>query len=288
MAKARDLPHLLALLDDDNAVVQEAVARELWDYGTRLEGLVAGLDPLPSPPVLKRLREVLADGARERLRAQWPLWYLEPSDADRLERALSLIADFEEHAQGRMPRVHASPLSTLLDELADEFREEEGPQDALHLSAYLFQKRGISGAVDDYYASHNSNLRHVLLSGRGIPISLVSLYVLTARRLGLRVGGCNWPGHFLARVGTGEEVLIVDCFNEGRSITVKDFLKMQGPSRLAASAVLDFDAPAEMIVGRVLNNLARSFHEVGDARNEELMMTLLRDVENNLATSHLG
>lgn len=88
-----------------------------------------------------------------------------------------------------------------------------------HLHEVLFDEEGFAGNVDDYYNPMNSYLSVVLETRRGIPISLTLLYKLIAERLGLPVQGVNAPGHFLARVVSRSEKMLVDPFYGGRVMT---------------------------------------------------------------------
>ena len=88
-----------------------------------------------------------------------------------------------------------------------------------HLHEVLFDEEGFAGNVDDFYNVTNSYLPVVLSTRRGIPISLTLLYKLIAERLGLPVQGVNAPGHFLARVVSRSETMLIDPFYGGRMMT---------------------------------------------------------------------
>jgi regulator of sirC expression with transglutaminase-like and TPR domain len=193
----------------------------------------------------------------------------------RLESALSLIAEFQNGAGS------APSLPDLLDGLAEEFRRRGGTMDEETLARFLFKEKGLEGDRSNYYHPHNSNLVYVIEARRGLPISLACVYMLVGRRLGLDIGGCNWPNHFFARVVLQHKVMLVDCFNGGRMLDRESFLKMQGPSKEAAEAILAGRASVEAIVSRVLGNLVRAYQHVSHEANSRLMMELLRDTEGH-------
>jgi regulator of sirC expression with transglutaminase-like and TPR domain len=118
-------------------------------------------------------------------------------------------------------------------------------------------------------------LVHVIQSKSGLPISLSCIYILVGHRLNMPIGGCNWPGHFLALTYARNNLYVVDCFNGGKTIDEESFLKKQGPSRDAASSLLHHEAGAEIIMQRVLANLTKAYKLIHDSTNQLLMADLL-------------
>jgi len=269
------LPHLIALLDDDSPVVREALVRELEAYG---DSLAEHLDALPEP--LKdtdrsALRLVLAETRRRRLRERWPGWTRPAQDLERLETGLSLLADFLGAG------LQTSRLSPLLDELAAGYRGWSDTPDPRSLAEYLFQERGLQGDENHYLHPDNSNLVQVIRTGRGIPISLACVYILAGRRLDLDISGCNFPGHFLARVHNEEGgVSFVDCFHGGRFLDRDTLLEANPGSRTTIAAILDNTIQSGTILIRVLNNLTRSYEAIQAAADRDLMQELSRQVES--------
>lgn len=277
MVKKEQLSYLLRLLDDRSPVVQEALAREFSAYGPSLTHDVAGLPHPPDAAALEQIRMLIAGHGRQVLRTSWDAWLTDRGDGpmDRLETALTLIAEFQ-NGIGYEPT-----LGSLLDNLAAEFRRRGGTMDEETLARFLFKEKGIEGDRSNYYHPHNSNLVYVVESRKGLPISLACLYMLVGRRLGFQIGGCNWPNHFYARVMIRHRLLLVDCFNGGRTMDRESFLKMQGPSKDAAESVVDEPASVEAIVIRVLGNLVRAYQQIAHEANSRLMMDLLRNMEGH-------
>jgi len=275
MVESETLNHLLRLLDDESPLVQEALGREFAARGPRLMELLAALPAPPDEGELARINALVADYGRYALRESWDAWLAQDAldGPARLESAMALIADFQ-NGPGYVPA-----LSDLLDALAEEFRRRGGSMDEETLARFLFKEKGLEGDRSNYYHPRNSNLVYVIEARRGLPISLACVYMLLGRRLGLDIGGCNWPNHFFARVVLRHKVMLVDCFNGGRMIDRESFLKMQGPSRDAAESILEGRASVEAIVSRVLGNLVRAYQHVSHEENSRLLMDLLRDTE---------
>jgi regulator of sirC expression with transglutaminase-like and TPR domain len=93
---------------------------------------------------------------------------------------------------------------------------------ATALNEYLFEDEGFRGNDRHYYDPRNSFLNDVLDRRTGIPITLSTVYMEVARRLGLAVEGVGLPGHFIVRLGAGEEARLMDPFNGGAPLTESD------------------------------------------------------------------
>ncbi len=83
------------------------------------------------------------------------------------------------------------------------------------LSEYLFDEVGFRGNREDYYDPRNSFLNEVLSRRLGIPITLSLVYIEVGKRLGVPLVGVGMPGHFLVRISSGQEDLVIDPFHRG-------------------------------------------------------------------------
>ena len=103
----------------------------------------------------------------------------------------------------------ASGASHRLDD------EDDSLARANMLSEYLFDEVGFSANQEDYYDPRNSYLNEVLERRLGIPITLSLLYMEVGKRLDMDLEGVGMPGHFLVRVKSGPEDILVDPFHRG-------------------------------------------------------------------------
>ena len=65
------------------------------------------------------------------------------------------------------------------------------------------------GDREDYYDPRNSFLNEVLSRRLGIPITLSLVYTEVGKRLGVPLVGVGMPGHFLVRISSGQELVLV-------------------------------------------------------------------------------
>ena len=119
--------------------------------------------------------------------------------------------------------VDPAGIEHQLQDMADQIlaRVHGGQPQALlaHLHHVLFEELGFRGNTENYYVADNSYLPQVLRTRQGIPVTLCLVYKIVAERIGLRVEGVNAPGHFLARVSSADDTMIVDPFFLGSVLT---------------------------------------------------------------------
>ena len=126
------------------------------------------------------------------------LFAIENGQEFELEEQLKLIDDLSMEASSHID------ISAGVSEIAKSL-------------CYFFKEiKGFQGDSGDYYNPENSFLNNVIEQRKGIPISLAVLYISVANNLGFNdIAGVAFPGHFLLRLGGGEdapEVVFVDPY----------------------------------------------------------------------------
>jgi hypothetical protein len=265
----RQLSCLVRLLDDDTPEVREAVLGQLALFGEDLRGELDRQGLTMAEGQLAAVRAHRAASARQRLRRAWGSWAEKDGDKEQLEAALTLIADYQ--CGGLRPGV----LSGLLDALAAEYRGMGLEADVRGLSEFLFARKRLAGAKDDYYNPRNSDLVYVIEQKRGIPISLALVFMLVGHRLGMAIDGCNFPGHFLAMTFERGDPLIIDCYHGGLLIDDSLLARYLDPVTVTVRDLVNLRSDVPTIIGRVLRNLANAYGAAGDEENRDLMLELL-------------
>jgi regulator of sirC expression with transglutaminase-like and TPR domain len=168
-----------------------------------------------------------------------------------------------------------------IDSLASKVRSRvrsRNPQAIVaHLHDILFDEEGFRGNTEDYYSPLNSYLPVVLETKSGLPITLSLIYKSVADRIGLRVEGVNAPGHFLVRVYAGRDVMLIDPFHGGQSLSPLEALSrialaLQRPV-CADVSLLGTAKPVDWLA-RLVGNLRCTFASC-DCRSDFAAMTEL-------------
>lgn len=274
MPDPKKLPFLLKLLDDESKIVQESILKEFLAYGGELEKELAGLGQPMSEDQRQKLKNLFQDYSRDWIKKNWKSWYVLQDDSEKLETALALLAEYQNGP------LYPVKLKALLDELAMQYDAFHQTRDVSKLAGFLFKVRGIKGApVDDYYNPANSNLVYVLENKQGIPISLTCIYMLVGKRLGLPVEGCNFPGHFLARIQGPKGPVFVDCFGGGKFLDEQTIIQTNPELPDSIHDILHQNVNAETVIARVLYNLIRAYEQVNQKEDANLMIELLKSIE---------
>ncbi len=268
---------LLRLIDDDSPVVREALAREFVSLGPRLETELAALGDILSPLDRLLVEGLLSSARRQSLQKSWLACLRLTDDKEKLEAALSCLSDF----QAESP---VAALKDLLDSLAHEFLQTTLRRDAMGLADFLFKVKGLRGAVTDTVHPGRSSLVQTIQKKQGLPISLACVYMLVGRRLGLTIEGCNFPGHFLAKIPAGGKAVLVDCFNGGNLIEEEAILRANKGMPRALEEILSTPVDAFAILSRVLANLINAYDKTGQAENSRFMMELLHSLDRYKGT----
>ena len=268
-ADPKKLPHLLKLLDDESETVQKVLFEELKAFGFSLENELDKLSPQPTAQQKKLIHKLFENQQRAWLKESWMSWMEIENEKEKLEAAFHLLSEFQSGT------LHTEKLKTLLDGLAREYRQACVENDTCELAHFLFRDKGFKGADKDYYNPQNSNLVYCIKEKKGIPISLCCIYMLVGKRAGLKIEGCNLPGHFMAKTVFKGKNILVDCFNEGNMLEENQIVSANPQYHRELKAILKEAADAETIIARVLNNLVQSYQNAGQWEENYLMIDLL-------------
>ncbi len=170
---------------------------------------------------------------------------------------------------GYMARIDAIAATVRSRIPSDAFAEQK----IVVLNRHLFKELGFCGNTLAYYDPRNSYLNEVLDRRTGIPITLSILYMEIGRRVGLRLQGVSFPGHFLVklRVRAGQLVLDPYCGGEAQSeaeLRARLALALpQGEAGTAQLAQFLQAATPRQILARLLHNLKNIYLQTQEAQN---------------------
>ena len=188
-------------------------------------------------------------------------------------------------AEDEYPALDVAACIAKLDAMAATVRgrlaEDAFPeQKVAALNFHLFNELRFSGHTDAYYDPRNSYLNEVLERRTGIPITLSIVYLEVGRRLGLRLQGVSFPGHFLVKLRLKKGELVLDPFTGGEPRSESD-LRSRLEQALAPERPRELDldrfltaATSRDIVARVLRNLKGIYTK--DGKLEQALAVMQR------------
>ncbi len=181
-------------------------------------------------------------------------------------------------AQDAYPDVQIAQYLARIDALAATVRSRVpgdafAEQKVVALNRYLFKELGFRANTAEYYDPRNSYLNEVLERRTGIPITLSILYLEVGRRLGLRLQGVSFPGHFLVKLSVRGAQLVLDPFRGGEAQSqselrarLAEVLPRREAETLPLSQVLQAATPRQ-ILARLLRNLKGIYLQSEEVQN---------------------
>jgi regulator of sirC expression with transglutaminase-like and TPR domain len=159
-----------------------------------------------------------------------------------------------------------------LDEMAEAVAArvhgaEIGEARALALVQAMRLDLGLRGNIERYHDAENSFLNVVMERRMGLPIMLSLILVAIGERLGLRVEGVGFPGHFMARYEDAAGRWFLDPFHGGVLVAADVpayFEKLFGNSSMRMETAYFAPFPATAWAQRILNNLHAVYINAGD------------------------
>ena len=178
------------------------------------------------------------------------------------------------------PKRVVAELTSMGERVSRKVRGRQPQARLAHLHDLLFDELAFMGNMDDFFTPLNSYLPAVLATRRGSPILLCLIYKAVAEQLELPVEGLALPGHFVVRVGTGRDAMIIDPFFFGTLRTAEEVVRPWNPllvvGRISPESVLRVATHTEWLAG-ILANLEHVF-EANDCYHDLSAMVELHDL----------
>lgn len=265
---------LISLMRDPDPHVWPFVEEQLLNVGASVRELLQqeaerGENTLAQARARETLGKIHEHWMTDRLR-RW----VNPGGPDpNLEEGWFLLTRLE------YPELNEDNYRNRLDEMAadiDLLLRGVRDLDALKvLQRYLHFDSEFRGNVQGYGEPENSYLNCVLDRKLGIPISLSSLYLLIARRIGLPLEGISAPGHFLVRFRrdrAGAEPVYIDTFHGGRNMSRQECVSFLRTMGYSVQSELDAPVGSRAILARMCRNLIAIYDGSGaDQKRDRLL-----------------
>jgi regulator of sirC expression with transglutaminase-like and TPR domain len=273
------LKALVSLLDDDSHKVARVVRERILAAGHDAKPYLAVAVESPEEPMRSRARLLLDEIEMDEAEREIEAFAKGPIDAAGLEVGAFLVSRIG------YPELDRDHYVRLLDEMAATLREQlkgktKGQEILRTFADTLFHELRFSGNSLDYYDADNSYLNRVLDRRTGIPITLSLVYLFLARRVGLKMEGVGFPGHFVVRFSCSDEEHFVDAFNYGRVLSRSDCARFLIAAGFEPRPEQFVPSPPREILCRMLRNLLHICREGNDKGRADRLTRLIAVLEH--------
>ena len=277
-----ELKAMMSLLDDPDEAVRKAVLKKLLEIPPsevgRLERVVNELeDPITKGKVLDLIHRIQFQVVYHGLK-DWA----EAGAKDLLEGIIWVARYRYPHLTRDEILIEIENIRTdvwmLLDESATALDQVRA------INHVFYEKYGYRGDDQNYHLPENSYLNEVIRQRKGNPISLATLYLLVAQRLGLPIFGVNLPKHFVLvfveDAGNYKNLapqqrpvlFYINAFNKGAIFTKQDVEQFLMLLKLPVKGEFFLPCTNEEIIIRYINNLISYFNDHDQSRLNELIL----------------
>lgn len=274
----KELQALVSLLDDPDREVHAHVWEKLIAQGPEvIPFLEKKWEESFSPEIQKEIEELVHQLQFSLLKQRLMDW--KASQDQDLLKGLWIINTYQ-YPDLEFHKLNAE-MQQIYFEVWTAFQKELSPFEQVRtINSVLFNRLKFSANTKNFHSPGNSMLSNVLDTKKGNPISLCSIYILVAKRLGLPIFGVSLPNLFVMIYQSKENSFYINAFNKGQTFTRKDIhtyleqLKIEPLDRF-------FDPCSNLeIIQRFLRNLIYSFEKLGELDKVEELKTLLQLTED--------
>jgi regulator of sirC expression with transglutaminase-like and TPR domain len=270
---SNELNALVSLLDDSDSEVRSHVRDRILALGTDIiPFLEKKWEDSFNPDIQKEIEELVHDLQFSLLKVRLSDW--KNSEDRDLLTGLWIINTYQ------YPDVEFDKLNAEMHQIYFEvwtaFSNELQPLDQIKIiNNVLFNTLRFSANTKNFHSPANSMISSVLDSKRGNPLTLCSIYLLVARKLGLPVYGVNLPNLFVLTYKSVDVNFYINAFNKGLIFSKKDVTNYL--DHLKIEPKQEFYEPCShlSIIQRMLRNLGQSFEKLGEIDKQEEIRSLI-------------
>lgn len=182
------------------------------------------------------------------------------------------------------PHLDVGACCTALDEIATRCRElitlpATTREQCRIINRVLFHEWGFHGNVDHYTDPLNSLLDQVLTRRKGIPLSLSTVYLLVAGRLGLELEPVGLPGHFIVGCFGDAQPFFIDPFDRGIFLDTDEVFALLRANKIVPKNSDLAPTPIREVLCRSCRNLVNHYKAAGDLDHALLFASFVEEFE---------
>lgn len=268
-----ELNALVSLLDDSDREVRMHVRDRIISLGNDIiPFLEKKWENSFNPDIQKEIEEMVHDLQFSLLKARLIDWR-DTEDRDLLT-GLWIINTYQ------YPDLEYAKLNAEMHQIYFEvwtaFKNDLTPYDqVLAINNVLFNTLRFSANTKNFHSPANSMLSSVLDSKRGNPLTLCSIYLLVAKKLGLPIYGVNLPNLFVLTYKSSDINFYINAFNKGLIFSRKDIYNYLEQLKIEPKA--DYFEPCAhlQMMLRMFRNLENSFEKLGESDKVQEIQELI-------------
>jgi regulator of sirC expression with transglutaminase-like and TPR domain len=273
----KELHALVSLLDDTDREVKSHVLDKLISIGHPvIPFLEKKWEESFNPSIQKEIEDLVHRLQFLQLKERLVDWKSSP-DQDLLT-GLWIINTYQ-YPDLEFEKLNAD-MHQIYFEVWTAFKNDLLPYEQVRIiNGVLFNTLRFSANTKNFHSPGNSMLSNVLETKKGNPISLCSIYLLVAKKLGLPIYGVNLPNLFVLTYKSSDASFYINAFNKGLIFSRKDIVNYLEHLNIESREVF-FDPCSNLdIITRVLRNLIVAFEKLGEIEKSGEIRELLEIIE---------
>jgi regulator of sirC expression with transglutaminase-like and TPR domain len=272
-----ELNALVSLLDDPDMEVKNHVRDKIISLGTEvIPFLEQKWETSFNPEIQKEIEELVHDLQFSLVKKRLADWR-DSEDRDLLT-GLWILNTYQ-YPDMEFEKLNAE-MHQIYFEVWTSFKNDLQPYDQVRIiNNVLFNTLRFSANTKNFHSPGNSMLSTVLDTKKGNPITLCSIYLLVAKKLGLPIYGVNLPNLFILTYKSADTTFYINAFNKGLVFSRQDIYNYLEHLKIEPREEF-FEPCAHLdILLRSLRNLANAFEKLGEANKVEEIQILISILE---------
>jgi regulator of sirC expression with transglutaminase-like and TPR domain len=257
-----ELNALVSLLDDSDLEVRMHVRDRIISLGSDIiPFLEKKWENSFNTDIQKEIEEMVHDLQFSQLKQRLEDWR-NTEDRDLLT-GLWIINTYQ-YPDIEFEKLNAD-MHQIYFEVWTTFSNDLQPYDQIRtINNVLFNTLRFAANTKNFHSPANSMLSSVLDSKRGNPLTLCSIYLLVARKLGLPIYGVNLPNLFVLTYKSVDFNFYINAFNKGLIFGKKDVVSYLEHLKIEPREEYFEPCSHLAIILRMLRNLGQSFEKLGE------------------------
>jgi regulator of sirC expression with transglutaminase-like and TPR domain len=275
----KELNALVSLLDDTDQEVKNHVWEKLTSFGHEvIPFLEKKWEESFNPDIQKEIEELVHNLQFSQLKERLKDW--KKSEDQDLLAGLWILNTYQ------YPDLDFEKLSADMHQIYFDvwtaFKNDLMPYEQVRIiNSVLFNQLRFSANTKNFHSPANSMLNSVLETKKGNPISLCSIYLLVAQKLGLPIYGVNLPNLFVLTYKSKDASFYINAFNKGLIFSKQDINNYLEHLKIESRDTFFQPCTHKDILIRSMRNLIVAFEKLGELQKVDEIHQLLDILESD-------